>query len=267
MAKKFYVIWAGHQTGIFTDWPTCKRNVDKFPNARYKSFKTLAEAEAAFAGKPSSASPSSNARSSTRNSAGSSRKPGTKSAKKGPKTYTAAEVDALEADYKLFTDGGCNPNPGKAGSGIAIYHHNALSELWFGLYNPRGTNNTAELNALHQALLIARDKLAEGRSVVVLCDSQYAIQCLTQWAAGWQKRGWKKAGGEIKNLDIIQPMFTLYQSLQEQLPLLHVNGHVGVEGNELADRMTMVAIEAKESNFIRYQGDLDIPTLLAMQAG
>jgi ribonuclease HI len=49
MAKqKYYVIWKGFKTGIFTSWNECKLLVDGFPGARYKSFATRAEAEAAF---------------------------------------------------------------------------------------------------------------------------------------------------------------------------------------------------------------------------
>jgi len=49
--------------------------------------------------------------------------------------------------------------------------------------------------------------------------------------------------------------------------VLHVNGHVGVEGNELADRMSMVAIEAQDSEFSRYPEDVNIGALLALRAG
>ena len=44
MAKKFYVVWAGRETGVFTSWPYTKKLVDKFPQARYKSFPTEQEA-------------------------------------------------------------------------------------------------------------------------------------------------------------------------------------------------------------------------------
>ncbi len=50
LAQKFYVVWAGRQTGVFTDWPTTHQQVDRFAGARYKSFATRAEAERAFAG-------------------------------------------------------------------------------------------------------------------------------------------------------------------------------------------------------------------------
>jgi len=50
MAKKFYVVWQGREPGIYTDWNSCKKQVDKFAGAKYKSFPSLAEAEQAFVG-------------------------------------------------------------------------------------------------------------------------------------------------------------------------------------------------------------------------
>ena len=259
MAQKYYVVWQGRQTGVFNDWATCKKQIDHFPGARYKSFKTEQEAQAALkngavkttAGKFSAAGSTGN---------------GFKKAP-GVKTYTETEIKAIQVDTKIYTDGGCEPNPGKAGSGIAVYRNECLAELWYGLYNPHGTNNTAELNALHQAMLMAQEELKQKRSVVIFCDSKYAIQCITQWAAGWQKKGWKKAGGEIKNLELIQRMFALYQQLKNDISILHVNGHVGVEGNELADRMSILAIEQKNPDFVPYQGEMNIETILAKRTG
>ena len=49
MAQKFYVVWSGRQTGVFTDWVTTQRAVDKYAGARFESFATRAEAEQAFA--------------------------------------------------------------------------------------------------------------------------------------------------------------------------------------------------------------------------
>jgi ribonuclease HI len=49
--------------------------------------------------------------------------------------------------------------------------------------------------------------------------------------------------------------------------LTHVAGHVGTEGNELADRMAMYAAQTKEKKLRLYQATMDIPTLLKMRAG
>ena len=73
-------------------------------------------------------------------------------------------ADAVAAsDTVIFCDGACEPNPGKAGSGMAVYRAGELASLWYGAYNPAGTNNTAELNALLQALMLARPKSRRTR--------------------------------------------------------------------------------------------------------
>lgn len=262
MAKKFYVVWQGRTPGIYTDWNSCKQQVDKFAGAKYKSFPTLAEAEQAFVGTHTTSS-GAVAKSSVKKTL-------TKSTAAKPntiKTYTAAEIAKMTVDVMIFTDGGCDPNPGQAGSGMAVYRDGKVTELWYGLYNPMGTNNTAELNALHQALMMAQIESSQGKSVTIFCDSKYSIQCVTQWAIGWQKKGWKKAGGEIKNLELIKEMFALHQQLKDKIQVLHVNGHVGVEGNELADRMSMIAIAEKETEFTRYPNQINVAEILKMQAG
>lgn len=49
MAKKqkYYVIWAGHKKGVFHSWAETEANIKGFPNAQYKSFESLDEANAA----------------------------------------------------------------------------------------------------------------------------------------------------------------------------------------------------------------------------
>jgi len=49
--KKFYVIWRGNKTGVFTSWNTCKKNIDNFKGAQYKSFISRTDAEKAFKGR------------------------------------------------------------------------------------------------------------------------------------------------------------------------------------------------------------------------
>ncbi|GIU10256.1 MULTISPECIES: ribonuclease H family protein [unclassified Shewanella] len=254
MAKKYYVVWAGRETGIFTSWDYTKKQVDKFPQAKYKSFPTEAEAKAAFAKAPSYSS-------------------ATKKATSGPaKAKTAAkaslDINLNRCDVSIFTDGGCEPNPGKAGSGVAVYRNAVLSELYYGLYNANGTNNSAELNALHQALLIAENALKQGLTVQVLSDSQYSINCITNWAYGWKTKGWKrKVAGDIKNLDIIQQSHALYDSLKDKLNIQHVAAHVGIEGNELADRMSIYAIDQKDPAFCRYPDPIVLADILSLRAG
>ncbi|MFN8430586.1 MAG: ribonuclease H family protein [Spirosomataceae bacterium] len=50
MAKKqkFYAVWNGRQTGIFNTWEECKKQVEGFDRAQYKSFESKTEAENAL---------------------------------------------------------------------------------------------------------------------------------------------------------------------------------------------------------------------------
>jgi ribonuclease HI len=250
MAKKYYVIWAGRRTGIFTDWSEVQPLVDKFNGARFKSFPTQAEAEAAFrAGKP--------------RYSGSARKTTTRKAA----AEVADDASVATAEVRIYCDGACEPNPGEAGSGIVVYAQGALTQLWYGLYNPHGTNNTAELSALHHALLMSEQVILGGHCVEVLSDSKYAINCISVWAPGWEARGWRKAGGEIRNLDIIKPTYELYNRIKSEAKLSHVSAHVGTEGNELADRMAMYAVMSKQKELKRYEGEIDIAKLLKMRSG
>lgn len=45
MASKFYAVRKGKTPGIYESWEACKRNVDGYPRAQYKSFKTREEAQ------------------------------------------------------------------------------------------------------------------------------------------------------------------------------------------------------------------------------
>jgi ribonuclease HI len=167
---------------------------------------------------------------------------------KNIQSQKVSSIDSLE----IYCDGACQGNPGKAGSGLAIYGRDKSSPtLLYGDYDPKGTNNTAELNALYKALLLAREYGEHGR-VTIISDSKYGIDCITTWAYGWKRNGWKRKGGEIKNLDIIKLTHKLYDNIKHRVVIRHVKGHSGVEGNELADRMAIKAIEFKATQYKKY---------------
>ncbi len=177
------------------------------------------------------------------------------------------ESAPLSGDVTIYCDGGCTPNPGKAGSGVAVYRAGELSELWYGLYEKMGTNNTAELGALYESLLLAQKEAQNKNAVEIKCDSMYSINCIKTWAISWEKKGWSKKGGEIKNLAIIKKAYYLYNEIKNNVSLTHIKAHAGFEGNELADRMTMYAIQERSVAFVKYTKEIDIAEILKMRAG
>jgi ribonuclease HI len=122
-----------------------------------------------------------------------------------------------------YTDGSCSPNPGPGGFAVikdmqpAIVGHELIS-----------TNIRMEGSAL-----IAAMKDAAGAQCEIYTDSEFWINVITKWAPGWAAKNWKKKGGEIKNLDLVQEAYELYQN--SEAILTWVRGHEGDPGNELAD--------------------------------
>jgi ribonuclease HI len=49
-SAKYYVVWEGNETGVFTSWEACKKAINGYSGAKYKSFSNLAQAEYAFEG-------------------------------------------------------------------------------------------------------------------------------------------------------------------------------------------------------------------------
>ena len=89
--------------------------------------------------------------------------------------------------------------------------------------------------------IIAAIKGAKGRPVEIHTDSEFWVNVITKWMAGWAENGWKKKRGEIKNLDIVKQLYEIYNP--EQVKLVWTQGHVGTELNEMADEWANKARE------------------------
>ena len=46
--KKYYVVWAGREPGVYDDWDDAREQIEGFPGARYKGFESPAAAAEAF---------------------------------------------------------------------------------------------------------------------------------------------------------------------------------------------------------------------------
>lgn len=49
MKNKYYVVWKGHNPGVYDSWEACKKEVEGFQGALYKGFPDKTSAEDAFA--------------------------------------------------------------------------------------------------------------------------------------------------------------------------------------------------------------------------
>src|SRR5690606_34457597 len=118
---------------------------------------------------------------------------------------TVAEVLALYTEGPqtgVFTDGASHPNPGPGGWGAGYVRDGQLIAEACG-HEPNTTNNRMELTALIKGF----DLVPAGVACDMWTDSNLCVQTVNVWAQGWEKNGWKRKGGEIKNLPLVQELY------------------------------------------------------------
>ncbi|TXK84760.1 ribonuclease H [Paenibacillus sp. N3.4] len=154
-AVKFYVVWVGHQPGIYRTWADCQAQTKGFPQARFKSYESEAEARQAlekgwqkslnFAGKGS--------------------------AQTGSTGKAAIAANPPEVDYdSISVDVGCSGNPGiveykgvDTKTGEIIFYQGPIS---------KGTNNLGEFLAIVHGLAYLQ---RQGSNKTIYTDSVTAL--------------------------------------------------------------------------------------------
>lgn len=219
---KYYAVATGRTTGIFTSWPGAKAQVEGFPGAVYKSFKTREQAEAFL----------------TDPVLGTGRKKTASSQKSRNNGPAGAENDWPEGTIVVYTDGSAIGNPGPGGYGVVIQRHPESPALELSGSYGHTTNNRMEMTAVIKALQALQET---SSPVVVHSDSRYVVDALTKgWAAGWEKRGWKRSNGQpALNPDLWEQLLPLVRSLDVRF--VWVRGHSGNPLNERCDELANTA--------------------------
>jgi ribonuclease HI len=154
--KKFYVVWSGHKTGIFTSWNVCKKHITNFKGAQYKSFVNGEEAEIALKGKYIDY------------------------VGKDPKRIKVTPADLKRIGIpiipSLSVDAACSGNPGK----MEYRGVDTQTKKQLFIQGPfkKGTNNIGEFLALVHGLGFLKKNKSE---IPIYSDSRIAI--------GWLKKG------------------------------------------------------------------------------
>ncbi len=144
----------------------------------------------------------------------------------------------------IYSDGGCEGNPGPGGWGIVLLWNGLTKELSGG--EAATTNNRMELLAAIEAL----KALKEPCEIIFHTDSEYVRKGITQWIAGWKAKGWVTMKREpVKNADLWRELDR--QRLRHKVEWRWVKGHAGNIGNERCDTLASEAIAAIHKRYGR----------------
>jgi ribonuclease HI len=125
------------------------------------------------------------------------------------------------------TDGSAIGNPGPAGWAWVTDD----GRRGFGAVR-HSTNNRMELRAVIGLL----EATAETELLVVLVDSQYAMNIFTKWLPGWRQKGMRNSRGKpVLNQDLIERVDALLRG--RQVEFKWVRGHDGNALNEAAHEL------------------------------
>ena len=146
----------------------------------------------------------------------------------------------------IYTDGGCIHNGKKnAKAGVGVFFAEGDPRNVSKPLEGKQSNNAAELEAIIQAIKLAKPEIEAGKKIVVFTDSEYAIKCFTSYGRKLAMKGWTQ-DKPIPNFHKVKYGFELYNKYPN-VRLQHIRAHTGKQdahsiGNDWADKLASAGI-------------------------
>lgn len=140
----------------------------------------------------------------------------------------------------IYTDGGCEPNPG-FGAWAAVICVGSKQTKLRGI-DEETTNNRMELTAAIKAL----KALDEPSRITLYTDSDYVRRGMTDWIHRWIENDWYTASGNpVKNADLWRELY--FVSARHRITWVWVRGHADNKMNNMVHDMVEELLEEEMS--------------------
>lgn len=136
----------------------------------------------------------------------------------------------------IYTDGGCDPNPGPGGWAALILSGGKRQELSGA--EPESTNNRMELTAAISAL----KAIQKPSKITLYTDSQYVQKGIEEWMPKWLEKHWRGTNGPVANRDLWEELLAARE--KHQVTWRWLRGHAGNANNERVDYLSRKARNA-----------------------
>ena len=140
---------------------------------------------------------------------------------------------------KLYTDGACSGNPGPGGWGVVYIDSSGEKDkvLTYNGSESSTTNNRMELRAAIEGI----KKTNVSDSIILVTDSKYVKNGITEWIESWKSNNWKTASKEpVKNQDLWKTLDALnsrYKISWRWIKAHQENKEEDVKFNNMADTL------------------------------
>jgi ribonuclease HI len=167
-----------------------------------------------------------------------------------------SRIAIVHLDESCLGNGREGENPGGYGGLIEARTRSGIQRRDFDGHSTGTTNNRMALIGATKALKLLGGKGARMRGLMV-SDSEYLVKGMRLWAPNWEKRGWKRSGGPIENLQLWQELVDAAR--RHDVQWTWVRGHAEHPKNEYVDSLAVAAAReqkssegAVESNFLEW---------------
>ncbi len=150
-------------------------------------------------------------------------------------TPPESSLVVIHADESCLGNQNEGPSRGGAGALIEYTADGNPTRRDFYLCSPSTTNNRMALTGAIELLKL----LAGSGHVAYYSDSQYLVKGITEWVFNWERRGWKRKGGAVENLDLWQELRRVTR--HRKVAWQWVRGHAGHVKNEYTDYLAVRA--------------------------
>jgi ribonuclease HI len=135
-------------------------------------------------------------------------------------------------NVNIFCDGGCKRNK-KAAFSVLFFNLENFNKTSL-IHHSNNTNNIAELSSfayIFDTILNNIDFFLNlKKTIVIHCDSKYAINSIDIWSSTWIKNNWQtKNNTPVKNREIIENIINMKDLINNKYfivtQLKHVKAH------------------------------------------
>lgn len=221
----YYAVKKGLVPGVYLTWKECEKQVKGIKYASYRKFNTIEEARE-FAGVEKS------------------------SFEEMEESTAEKNVEDTKIKnsrtYHLWTDGSSDQST-YASYGFVLVRNDQILYSGNGLLKEPFTSAHGEVGGLFEGMTYVLKNFPEDikNDLEVFCDSQFAVKTLNEEYGHRTEKDWKKKA----YAEEFQEMLRWKE--QHGIKFTHVNSHIGLKYNELADQLANDArrnVNASESD-------------------